>query len=127
MNRRLGAVVIDADEGDVCGKDNFLVPRFDMAAEHVDMVRDGRSSNRLSLCLEAQHGLRVDAFLEFHFAHADRDEMKGREVFADRDPSDLVHPHQHFPAEEEPVVVHVARHYQFARRHCLTTLLCVDD
>ena len=59
----------------------------------------------------------MDALLEFDLAHSYCDEMERRIVLAHGNPRHLVHPHQHLPAEEEPVVIHVTRHHQFVRCH----------
>ena len=77
------------------------------------MVGYGSAPDAHPVRLEAQYGLGMDALVECHLAHADRDEVAARIVAAHGHPGELVHPHQHLAAEKETVVVQVSGHYQF--------------
>ncbi len=113
----LRAVLVHADERDIRREHARLLAGFDMAAENLDMVGDGRAPDAQPVRLKTQHGLQVNALVEGHLAHADRDEVATRVVAAHGHPRDLIHPHQHLPAEEEAVVVQVTRHYEFVGSH----------
>ena len=88
-----------------------------MAAEDFDAVGHGGAADAFADGFEAQDGLGVDAFAEGHFAHAHGDEVAAGVVAAHGHPRDFVHPHEHFAAEKEPVVVEVAGHHEFVGGH----------
>ena len=114
---RFRAVLADADESYVGREHKFLFAGFDLAPMDIHVVGDRGAPFVLPLGIEAQHRLGMHALLEFDFAHSDSDEMKRRIVLAHGDPRHFVHPHQHLPAEEETVVIHVPRHHEFIRSH----------